>query len=338
LTLTTDGIHSVLVTGASGFVGTEVCATLVRAGLTVHGLTRRAVPLARGVIPHFAKDLADAAAIGSAADGVDAVIHLAARAHVTRERESEAETWFQQTNVEGTRTVFNAALAGGVRRFLFTSSIKVMGDYPGRPWTEEDAPSPTDAYGRSKLEAERLLVRAGPSANIEIGILRLPLVYGPRVRANMLQLFKLVDRGVPLPFGGTKNRRSILFSRNAADAMLSLLRVPSLTRDIFFVGDREALSTEALIQAIGKALRRPGRLFHLPSGILTALGKVGDMADTLVAVPLTTKTLERLVGSQECATNKLASVTGYQPRWSTEEGLAITAEWFDRSRRQPNRS
>jgi UDP-glucose 4-epimerase len=271
-------------------------------------------------------------------EGVDAVIHLAARAHVTKEKEGEAEPWFQKTNVEGTRTVFDAAVTAGVRRFLFSSSIKVMGDSLGRPWTEEDTPAPTDAYGRSKLAAESLLARTGASANMEIGILRLPLIYGPRVRANMLQLLKLIDRGVPLPFRGVQNRRTLLFSQNAADAALTVLRTPLLAREIFFVGDREALSTEALIREIGRALNRPARLFHLPESILTALAKAGDVAGPLLAFPLTTKTLERLTGSQECATAKLESVTGYRPRWSTEEGLAITAEWFVRAGRQPKRT
>jgi UDP-glucose 4-epimerase len=291
----------------------------------------------KGVICHFAKDVNDADAIRRAVEGVDAVVHLAGRAHVTRDNEREAEALFRATNVEGTRVVFQAAVASGVRRFLFASSVKVMGPYLGRPWTEEDTPAPTDAYGRSKLAAEGLLVRSGSSAKVEIGILRLPLVYGPRVRANMLQLFKLVDRGVPLPFKGIQNRRTILFSRNAGDAVLALLRAPSVTRDIFFVGDREPLSTEALIRSIGRALKRPTRLFQLPEGVLTALSKAGDVANSLLGFPLTTKTLERLTGSQESSTRKLESVTGYRPRWSTDEGLAITAEWFDRACRQSKR-
>jgi UDP-glucose 4-epimerase len=151
----------------------------------------------------------------------------------------------------------------------------------------------------------------------------------------MLQLFKLIDRRVPLPFLGIQNRRTLLFSRNAADATLALLRTPALGREVFFVGEREALSTETLIREIGRALNRPPRLFHLPRGILTALAKVGDGVDSLLAFPLTSKTLDRLTGSQECSTTKLEFVTGYRPRWSTEQGLAFTAEWFDRACRQP---
>ncbi len=334
-----DSIRSVLVTGASGFVGSEVCATLVAAGLTVHGLTRdRGRDLVAGVTPRFAADLSEKTALKAAMRDVDAVVHLAARAHITRERESDAETLFHRTNVEGTRSVFDAAVAVGVRRFIFASSLKVMGDYQGRPWTEEDPPSPVDAYGRSKLAAENVLVRSGPSSDVEIGILRLPLAYGPGVRANMLQLFKLVDRGIPLPFADIRNRRTIVFSRNAADAVLELLRIPSLTREVFFVGDAEALSTEALIRGIGTALGRPPRLFHLPQRILIGIAKVGDLAEYLLPSPLTSSTLERLTGSLECSTSKLQAATGYRPRWSTEMGLKITADWYAMHRRQPSRA
>jgi UDP-glucose 4-epimerase len=327
-------IRSVLVTGASGFVGTEVCATFVRAGLTVHGVVRtHSRPLAKGVIAHLVPDLADATALRSAIDGVDAVVHLAARAHIVREQPGTADRLFHETNVEGTRDVFECAVANGVRRFVYASSLKVMGLYPGRPWTEADPPAPIDAYGRSKLAAENLLLGSATSSRIEIGILRLPLVYGPRVRANMLQLFELVDRGIPLPFGGVRNSRTLLFSRNAADAMLALLRTANLSRDIFFVGDSVPLSTEALIRGIAGALGRPARVFRMPRSLLAAAARVGDLASAVFPFALTSETLDRLTGSQECAIGKLEAVTGFRPHWSTQEGLAITADWYQSARR-----
>jgi UDP-glucose 4-epimerase len=154
----------------------------------------------------------------------------------------------------------------------------------------------------------------------------------------MLQLFKLVDHGVPLPFRGVRNRRSIVFTRNAADAVLALIRMRSLEREVFFVGDAKALSTEDLVRKIAEALGRPARLFHLSQAVLTAVGKFGDFADHLLPFPLTSENLERLTGSLECTTSKLERVTGYRPRWSTDEALAITADWYDRARRQPKRS
>ena len=339
MTATSEGFRSVLVTGASGFIGAEVCATLLAEGVTVHGLTRpgsRALPA--GVIPHQASDLSDFVAIQAAVDDVDAVVHLAARAHITREKEREAETFFERTNVEGTRNVFELAVDAGVRRFIFASSLKVMGTYPGRPWTEEDTPLPVDPYGRSKLAAENLLSRSGEARDIEIGILRLPLVYGPGVRANMLQLFQLVDRGVPLPFRGIRNRRSILFSGNASAAILKLLKVPRLTREVFFVSDAAALSTEELIRAIGLSLGRSPRLFRMPRGVLTGFARLGDLADHFLPAPMTSEKLDRLTGSLECDTSKLRSVTGYSPQWSTEQGLTRTADWYKSRRRQPRAS
>ncbi|MBA3466424.1 MAG: NAD-dependent epimerase/dehydratase family protein, partial [Gemmatimonadaceae bacterium] len=268
---------SVLVTGANGFLGAEVCRTLLEDGMSVRGLTRtKDAPLEPGVIRFLAADLTDDRALRPAMEGADAVIHLAGRAHVVDTDGVESEIAFQHANVDGTQAVLDAAIRAGVRRFLFTSSIKVMGTYAGRPWTEEDVPAPADAYGRSKLAAERLLSQAAAAGNIELGIVRLPLVYGPGVKANMLQLFRLVEAGVPLPFKDTANRKSIVYSKNVAAALSALLAAARLGNETFFVTDAEAVSTPSLIRMIGHSLGKRPRLFSAPTRSLDFVARLGD--------------------------------------------------------------
>ncbi|HXG72785.1 MAG TPA: NAD-dependent epimerase/dehydratase family protein [Gemmatimonadaceae bacterium] len=320
---------SVLVTGANGFLGSAVCRTLLDSGFAVRGLTRTAQALLQaGVVRYLAADLTDSRALAPALEGVGAVIHLAGRAHIVDTDAAESEAAFQHANVDGTEAVLEAALRAGVGRFLFTSSIKVMGAYAGRPWSEEDIPRPTDAYGRSKLAAEELLRRAAQSGKIEVGIIRLPLVYGPGVKANMLQLFKLVEAGVPLPFRDIANRRSVVFSGNVADALLALLVTPTLKDGIFFVTDALPVSTPALVQMIGRSLNKPVRLFSVPAGWLRRIGRVGDSVSGLLPLPVNSPTLDRLTASLECSPAKIETELGFRPRWSTQDGIGGTAQWY----------
>lgn len=328
---------SVLVTGANGFLGSAVCRTLLESGMLVRGLTRtKDTFLEPGVTRFLAADLTDDRALRPALDGADAVIHLAGRAHVVDTDDVKSEIAFQRANVDGTQAVLDAAVRAGVRRLLFTSSIKIMGPYAGRPWTEDDVPAPTDAYGRSKLAAERLLSQAATAGNIELGIVRLPLVYGPGVKANMLQLFRLVDAGVPLPFKNTVNRRSIVYSKNVAAALSTLLAAARLENATFFVTDAEAVSTPSLIRMIGRALGRPSRLFGAPPRSLAFVARLGDSLGRNVQVPFNSHALERLTASLECSPARIASTLGYSPPWATSEAIAETARWYSQKGRQGN--
>jgi len=328
-------MRPVLVTGANGFLGAAVCQALLEKGISVRGLTRtRDAALEPRVSRFLATDLTDARALDAALAGTEAVIHLAGRAHVVDSDASESERAFQRANVDGTRAVMEAAVRQGVRRLLFTSSIKVMGEYAGRPWTEEDIPRPADAYGRSKLAAEELLRKAAAAGEIEVGIVRPPLVYGPGVKANMLQLFRLVDAAIPLPFKDTVNTRSIVYSRNVADGLLALLTTPKLKNDVFFLTDGDGISTPALIELIAQSLGKPLNLFSFPDGLLRRMARLGDSVGRLVPMPLNSSALDRLTGSLECSSAKIRSALGFVPRWSTGEGIAATARWYRGKGRQ----
>ncbi len=322
---------SVLVTGASGFLGKHVCAALLRQGVAVRGLVRRPdASLAPGVVAQAARGLDDRDALRKAVQGVEGVIHLAARVHQSADPGDEAA--HRAVNLEGTRNLLDASAGANVKAFVFFSSVKVMGESSEAPWTERDVPAPASAYGVTKLEAEAAVRAAAERRGIHGPILRLPLVYGPGMAANALRLFQGVDRGTPVPLGSVRNRRSFLFVGNLIAALTAVLTHEG-GNDVFFVSDGQDLSTPELIRAIARALNRPARLIPVPVGVLRAAGHVGDLVARAVSFPLTTSAVDRLVGSLAVDITKIRSRAAYAPPFSVEEGLRVTAEWY-RSRAQ----
>jgi nucleoside-diphosphate-sugar epimerase len=318
--------RTVLVTGATGFLGSHVSAALVARGVAVRGLVRRPdAPLPARVEPAYARGLDDREGIAATLRGVEGVIHLAARVHQPAAPGDEAA--FRAINVEGTRLLLEEALAAGVRDFVFASSVKVVGERSETPWDEATPPAPVDAYGVTKLECEAMVRSLGEGAGVHTPILRLPLVYGPGMKGNALRLFRLVDQGLPLPLGSARNRRSLLFTGNLVAAVFATLESPSGS-DTFFVTDAEAPSTPELVTAIARALGRPARLLPFPVPLLQALGRAGDLVARAIPFPLTNEAVDRLVGSLEVDGSRLARRTGYTRPYTLAEGLRITAEWY----------
>ncbi len=321
--------RDVAVTGANGFVGRGVCERLVASGWTVRGVVRaEAATLSSAVRRVVVPDMADADALTRAFEGANAVVHLAARVHVMRDTDADPGAAYRCDNVDMTRAVLQAATRAGVRRFVFLSSVKVMGEGNTVPWTEDDAPHPVDPYGVSKHEAEALVLRDTDGQRLEPVVLRAPLVYGPGVRANMLQLFDLVDRGVPLPFGGINNRRSLLYVGNLAAAVEAVLESAAAPHQIFFVSDGEDVSTPDLVRAIAAALSRPGRLLAVPESAFRAAGTAGDWVSRFLPSPVNSAALQRLMGSLRVSNAKLRDRVGFQPPYSLEDGLRATARWY----------
>lgn len=320
--------NTVLVTGASGFVGSAVCARLLEGGSRVRALLRPGSAAPAGTEPVVAAGLHDGEALRRAVEGVDAVVHLAARVHVMRDAASDPLAEFRAVNVEGTRRLAREAAAAGVRTFVFASSVKAMGEMSpaSGPWTEATPPAPADPYGVSKLEAEAALA-AEAAGGMRAAVLRLPLVYGPGVKANMLRLFQLVDRGVPLPLGGIRNRRSLLFVGNAADAVRAVLAAPDAA-GVFLVSDGEDLATPELVRRIGRALGRPARLLPVPEALFRAAAAAGDVVSRAVPFPFTRAAADRLLGSLAVDSGRLRRMAGWTPPFTVDDGLSRTAEWY----------
>ncbi|HXG45168.1 MAG TPA: NAD-dependent epimerase/dehydratase family protein [Gemmatimonadales bacterium] len=307
-----EGPSTIGITGATGFVGRYLVPWLAEQGFLARPVSARS----------------DLGSLRRALAGVEVLVHLAGRAHVLRDRAVDAAGVYHSTNAELTRQVLEAAAAAGVRGFVFASSVKAVGERSGSPWSESVAPHPAGPYGRSKLEAERIVAARGAQLGLRTVILRFPLIYGPGMRANMLRLFRAIDRGVPLPLGRVRNQRSLLYVGNAAAAIEAALRHPEAGSDIYFVSDGRDLSTPELIRAIGAALGRPARLLAVPAGWLRLGGRAGDQLARFLPWPYTSATVERLLGSLQVDITRIRERLGYSPPFTLEDGLRATAEWY----------
>jgi nucleoside-diphosphate-sugar epimerase len=320
-------ICRVLVTGATGFVGSELCATLAGLGLEVRAMVRRPFPSPGAGITVVTAALEDEAAVRDAVDGIDAVIHLAGRVHVLRDTASDAAA-YRRVNVEGTRLLAQRALDAGARTFVLASTVKVMGEGGPVRYTEAMTPAPADPYAESKLQAEALVRQLAQERGVHAPILRLPLVYGPRVKGNMLRLFAQVCRGRPLPLGAVRNQRSLLYLGNLCAAIPAVLEPSRSTDRVFFLSDGRDVSTPELIRLIGAALGKPARLVPVPPILFRLAGRMGDAIDRLRPFPLTSAAVDRLVSSLTVDSTAFTRATGYRPPYSVEEGLSATAGWY----------
>lgn len=310
----------ILVTGANGFVGRAVCRRLQATGCSVVAVVRDETVETNADEARFGGDLALDHPMDQLVAGADAIVHLAARVHVMDDPSGDPETAHGRMNVGATKRLAEAGLRQGIKRFVFLSSIKVNGEETtDAPFTAEDQPSPQDAYGRSKWEAEQILLELAAREGLEPVILRVPLVYGPGVKANFRSLLKLCDTAMPLPFGAvTENRRSLIFVENLADAIATAIGHPDAGGQTFLVSDGTPVSTASLAAAIRGAFGRPAGLVPVPPGFLRLLlSLLGKSA-----------TADRLTGSLELDNGLIRQRLGWTPPATFQEGLAATAAWY----------
>lgn len=315
----------VLVTGASGFVGGEVCQALVRSGYSVRAAVRRGRQLSSSIVEQITVGDIDSRTDWSAAlSDVDFIVHLAARAHILGDDAANADRYFE-VNAHGTRRLAQMAAAAGIRRMVFLSSIKVNGEgRPAtRPYRASDVPEPQDAYGKSKAAAEAALFEISAISGLQVASVRSPLVYGPGVRANFLRLMDWVAKGRPLPLGAIHNSRSLVSLWNLSDLLLRVLAHPAAAGGVWMVSDGLDLSTPELIGRIGRAMGRPARLWHVPLWMISGVAAVsGRQAE-----------LTRLCGSLTVDVSPTIQHLGWQPPLSLDEGISRTVEWYLRTKR-----
>lgn len=309
----------VLVTGASGFVGSILCERLAEEGYRVRAAVRTDRPMPRAVGEQaIVGEIGAATDWGRALEGVDHVIHAAARVHVMHDSARNADL-YAETNARGTLQLATEAARAGVRRFIYLSTVKVNGeDATERPYTSSDTPNPHDAYGQSKWQAEQHVREVAARGGLQFAVVRPPLVYGPGVRANFLRLLGWVDRERPLPLGSIQNRRSLVSVWNLTDLMVSLLRHPQGAGRVWMVSDDHDLSTPDLIRRIAHSMSRRARLLPIPVPLLRLMGAMtGKSAE-----------IARLCGSLCVDVTPAREILGWRPPVSVDEGLARTTAWY----------
>ena len=292
----------IVITGAGGFIGRALVSHLQQTG-------REVVPVTRATLEPWPELLR----------GADAVVHLAARAHVVHDTATDPMSEFRVANVAGTEQLLSAAIGCSVRRFVFVSSIGVLGNDSGqRAFTASDPPNPIEPYARSKWEAEQRVMTLTAGTATQSVIVRPPLVYGPGVKGNFLRLLKLVDSGVPLPFGGLTAQRSFIGIDNLCGLLAVCVDHPAAAGRTLLAADGEAVTLPALLESIGRGLGRPVRLFHAPWGLVESLARLaGRGAD-----------LARLTGSLRVDDSITRNTLGWQPGVPFEAGIRAMAEWY----------
>lgn len=311
----------ILVTGASGFVGAATARRLEKDG--AHKV-RRAVRTTRSDFPDTIAvgDIGGATDWRFALEGVDVVVHTAARVHMMQDRALDPLAAFRHVNVEGSVRLARQAAQAGIHRLVFISSVKVNGEatLPGQPFRPQDPVArPGDPYGISKYEAEQELREVGAQTGMEIVVVRPVLVYGPGVRANFENMMRWIDRGLPLPLGAIHdNRRSLVALDNLCDLIACCVAHPAAAGEIFFAADGEDVSTTDLLQRVAAALCKPARLLPVSPVLLqTCMRMIGRA-----------KVAQRLCESLQVDIDANAWLLGWRPSVTLDAALAQTASAF----------
>ncbi|MFJ3044315.1 UDP-glucose 4-epimerase family protein [Herbaspirillum chlorophenolicum] len=309
----------ILVTGASGFVGHALVATLAARGMSVRAVSRtRPMDLPEGVVWVSGPELDADADWSQALQGVSCVVHCAARVHVMKETSGDTLGAYRMANVVGTMQLARQAVELGCTRFVFVSSIKVNGEetLPGAAFKASDMPRPVDPYGISKWEAEQGLAILAQRTGLQTVVVRPPLVYGPGVRANFLAMMRWVKRGIPLPLGSvTENRRSLVALDNLVDLLATCIVHPAAAGQSFLVSDGHDVSTSELLSQMAAALGTRARQLPVPPGLLLVIARLVGREPVA----------HRLLGNLQVDISPTCRTLGWTPPVALAEGLRRAA-------------
>jgi len=318
----------VLITGATGFVGSRLATFL---GTQCTGMELRLAVRHRpdelqvpGLVPtgsiEVVGDINPHTNWIDALDGVDVVIHLAARVHVMNDVARDPLEEYRNANTLATIHLAQEAAKAGIKRFIYLSSIKVNGEETafGKSYSEDSTPAPIDPYGVSKWEAELGLEKVCAQTGMEFVIIRPPLIYGPGVKANFHKLMGLVAKGLPLPLGSIRNQRSMLALDNLVSFIAEAMTNPLAANQRFLLSDGRDVSTSQLLRLLAKGMGKPIWLLPVPVFILRAAAQVLGASTAA----------DRLLGSLQIDSSKARQLLQWQPPLSTEEGITIAAEAY----------
>lgn len=309
----------IFITGASGFIGSALFRLLSEnTAYEVTGTCREKNPDDNKLVA--LGDLDGESDWSNILIEQDVVIHAAARTHVMGGNDAVLLEEYRSTNVVGTLNLARQAAQAGVRRFIFISSVKVNGESTSnrKPYSEKDLPSPEDAYGISKMEAEQGLQNIANQTGMEVVIIRPPLVYGQGVRANFSKLLMLAQTRYPLPFRLVDNKRSMIYIDNLTDFVAHCIEHPKAANHIFLVADGEDISLSYLLTLMRASMGRFVWLVPIPISMFRMLGVILRKNDVV----------ERLVGNLQIDSSKARQLLGWNPPFNVEQGINQTVKVF----------
>ena len=309
-------MKKICITGANGFIGKSLSKALISSNNSILALARRkdssfnSLKIEYIQIGEINLDIN----LKEYLVGCDCIVHCAGKGHIMNDTDNLDA--YQSTNIRGTQNLAEQAVVAGVRRFIFLSSVKVNGESTGNSddpkiFTNDETPNPPDNYAISKFEAEKALWEIASKTNLEVVIVRLPLVYGKGVKGNLKRLIKLINYKIPLPFADIKNKRSLIGIDNLVDVLIRCIEHPNAVGKTFLVSDGEDLSTSELINVIASAMNLSVRLFWLPRVLLKFFG----------FILMRQGQIDRLIGSLQIDNSYTRKILNWTPPVSVEEGI-----------------
>lgn len=300
-------MRKILVSGSSGFVGQNFIRYISKYDFEIVKVERSELQSINSIT----------------FDTADALIHLAGKAHDLK-KTSDPEEYYK-VNFEITKRLYDQFLKSDCRKFIFISSVKAAADAVDGILTENTLPNPLTDYGKSKLMAEQYIKEQPLPENKFFYILRPCMIHGPGNKGNLNLLYKFVQKGIPYPLAAFKNKRSFLSVENLCFVIANLLK-KDIESGIYQVADDEALSTNEVVEILAKSLNLKPKLWHVPTGLIKGIAKVGD----ILKLPLTTERLNKLTENYIVSNAKIKKVLGDNLPLKTNEGLAITAKSFNK--------
>ena len=283
------GRQKIAVVGSSGFVGSYLTSLLNRDGLNVIAMVRKLS--SESLTPSTIEigDVLSGEKYEGVFDGITTVVYTVARTHRGNEEGSDYKQIYNEINCHAMIRVAEAAHRQGVKRFIFLSSLKVLGEQtsPDVPFYHDSVPQPLGNYGSSKLLAENELIKLGRLTGLDVVIIRPPLIHGPGVKGNLDSLLRAVTLRIPLPFKRLSlNRRSLVSLENLCDLIKECVLNPAAKNQIFMVKDQCDRSTVNIVRMLAKDAGVKPILFSLPAFVLhlmfSLIGK-SDMSRRLVS-------------------------------------------------------
>jgi nucleoside-diphosphate-sugar epimerase len=319
----------ILITGSTGFIGSALVSRLIEDGFTINCAVRNEVCVApdrdqkKRLKIIKVGDLRLSVDWKNATEGVETIVHLAARAHNLNKDDNNSLSDYYKINVEASLKLARQAASVGVRRFIYMSSIKVNGESTamGRPFTPLDIPMPQDAYGRSKHQAEMGLIKIAAETGMEVVIIRSPLVYGPGVKGNFLTMVRYLSQALPIPLGSVSNLRSLISLDNLVNLIVKCILHPAAANQVFLVSDGEDISTPSLIKRLGGALGARVCLISVPIPLLYLIASIFGY------LPM----IKRLCSNLQLDSSKTKELLNWTPLISVDEGLRLVAQSFKKN-------